>query len=149
MLYLLFRAADHEVEFSAEAAVYKIARRLTYSIWLPSVFVQPITGFALVRLKPGLFAGDYPFDRWLQVSLILYVASLLFWLLGLRAAFVSSSAKNALAFAPSTVKLRGQRDVCLKVALSLNILTFSLMVYSNQWPAITSKVETLMKSISQ
>ena len=148
MLYLLFRAADHEVEFSAEAAVYKIARRLTYSIWLPSVFVQPITGFALVRLKPGLFAGDYPFDRWLQVSLILYVASLLFWLLGLGSIRVEFGEKCP-RIRPSTVKLRGQRDVCLKVALSLNILTFSLMVYSNQWPAITSKVETLMKSISQ
>ena len=71
MLYLLFRATDLEVDFSAEKAVFRIARRLVYSVWLPSAVAQPITGVLLIYL------GEFHWARWLILSLILYFAALL------------------------------------------------------------------------
>lgn len=117
MLYLLFRAANLEVQFSSEEAQLKISRRLVYSVWLPSAVAQPITGLLLVYL------GEFHWARWLILSFILYVAALLLWWLGFRAAFASSTPGRSLSFSPETIKLRAQRDTWIKWALGFNLLT--------------------------
>jgi uncharacterized membrane protein len=146
MLYLLFRAADLEVDFSAEEAVVKIARRLVNSVWLPSAVTQPVTGVLLVYL------GEFHWARWLILSFILYFAALLLWLLGFRAAFEANAPGESMSFAPRTLKLRGQRDTWIKWALGLNLLTFGLMVYAEQLPNFLSDqmhpIATLLKLLN-
>jgi uncharacterized membrane protein len=146
MLYLLFRAADFEADFSAEEAVTKIARRLVTTVWLPSALVQPITGLLLV------YIGGFHWARWLFIAFILYFASLLLWWLGFRAAFEGSGPGPSMTFAPETLKLRAQRDNWMKWALGLNLLTFGLMVYARELPDFLSAplqpVETMLKLVS-
>jgi hypothetical protein len=138
-LLLLFRIAGGLPTRKERWASAEVGRKLIIFVWLPALILQPLFGFGMIYARTFALDSAIYYDRWLALSLTLYVAAFLSWASGFHCALkaaradtdddVVGTSTNNSNIANSMAK----RDMFLGVALACTLVIYCLMIYHEQF----------------
>jgi hypothetical protein len=118
-LLLLFRIADRYPTRQERWACANLGRKLALFVWLPAVVLQPFFGFGMLLAKSDFtFRNLFP-ERWLALSVVLYVAASLLWINGFHTSWEAAKADIAHGDIVSLKAIQFERNVSLSIALAL------------------------------